>query len=103
MKQVYLKIKTKLYQSWNLAFILENMKDLYLFLPKLLIPSVLSADENAYLMTRTMALWTTINFALFHDINLLKFGKKLPKLDVSQKLAKKLGQINLKYAKEVIK
>ena len=94
---------TKLYQVWNLAFILGNMKDLYLFLPKLLIPSVLSADENAYLMTRTMALWTTINFALIHDVNLFKYGKMLPQLKVDSDVVKALGETNMKYAREALK
>jgi len=53
-----------LYQSWNLAFLMANLDNLDLLLPKLLIPSVLDAEPDDYLFRRGIVLWYVANMAL---------------------------------------
>jgi hypothetical protein len=54
-----------LYESWNLAFVVGNLINHHILLPKLLMPCLLNADPERYLFLRGVSLWTTINFQLF--------------------------------------
>lgn len=55
-----------LYETWNLAFVIGNLDDLQLFLPKLLIPEVIDAPEEIYLYKRGITLWVTANIVLLN-------------------------------------
>ena len=90
---------TRLYETWNLAFITANMQSLQLFYPKLLIPQVLCAESNDYMFNRALSLWTSINFYL------LTKASKRPETELSGKeaLARRWGEINLGYAREYVK
>ena len=59
----------KLYESWNLAFILSNLEDLYILIPKLMTPSVLTAKPEYYITTRIASLWLSINHILLRRLN----------------------------------
>ena len=90
---------TRLYETWNLAFITANMQSLQLFYPKLLIPQVLCAESNDYMFNRALSLWTSINFYL------LTKASKRPETELPGKeaLARRWGEINLGYAREYVK
>ncbi len=90
---------TRLYETWNLAFISGNMDNLDLLYPKLLIPSVLNAPAPEYLFNRALSLWSAINFYLFRKAN----GQLEIKLPLSSEIAQLWGEINLKYAQQYIK
>ena len=76
------------YLTWNLAFITGNQGDFDLLLPKLLIPSVISADPEQFMFRRVYSLWLSINFCLFRNLqgnskkaskDQLEFGKLFAK------------------------
>jgi hypothetical protein len=54
-----------LYTTWNMAFVLGNLDNLELILPKLFIPSLIDAKSENFLGVRFISLWLTINFAIF--------------------------------------
>jgi hypothetical protein len=89
------QIWVSLYESWNFAFITGNMKNMDIYYPKLLIPSVLLAESNHYIFYRGLALWPTLNFELFRKIE----GGEDLETPNSQELTEKWGEINLKHAK----
>ena len=84
-----------LYESWNLAFMTGNLTDPQILFPKLLIPQVLDAKPEEYLLNRSMALWMTINFDLFHKM------EKKPEVVIPghEQLARRWGEINAQYGK----
>ena len=92
---------TELYQSWNLLFVLSNLEDPQLLVPKLLVPSLTSADSESYIYRRTLALWITIQTYLFtkHE------GTPGPELELDPARvaeAKQLwGRINRKYSERL--
>ena len=54
---------TKLYSSWNARFVMTKFYPVSaLVLPKLFIPSVISASPEQYMATRIYSLWLTLNF-----------------------------------------
>ncbi|SHI01139.1 hypothetical protein [Clostridium grantii] len=88
-----------LYETWNLAFITGNLEHLQLLYPKLLIPSVIGAEQDEYLITRSAALWLS---TLFHQFAALNRRENAPVPNKAE-LAKLWGKINLKYAEELAK
>jgi hypothetical protein len=82
-----------LYESWNLAFMTGNMANPQILFPKLLIPQVLDAKPEEYLLNRSMALWMTINFDLFHKM------EKKPEVLIPghEQIARRWGEINAQY------
>jgi hypothetical protein len=82
-----------LYESWNLAFMTGNVTDPQILFPKLLIPQVIDAKPEEYLFNRSMALWMTINFDLFHKMD------KKPEVVIPdhEQLARCWGEVNAKY------
>jgi hypothetical protein len=84
-----------LYESWNGAFILGEIEDLPLVLPKLFIPSVLGASPQKYVEARTYSLWLTLNALLFKELK----GKTVHQMDPSSSVASLFwGSINERYA-----
>ncbi|HEY9843217.1 MAG TPA: hypothetical protein V6D23_22295 [Candidatus Obscuribacterales bacterium] len=84
-----------LYETWNMAFILSELDDLHILFPKLLIPSVLSANKENYLATRVMALWLSINTIMFRKLDHVEAVKGPAH---KAEMAKAWGEINKKYA-----
>lgn len=88
-----------LYEAWDMAFVLGNMKNLDLMFAKLLIPSVLSARSENYLVSRSVSLWTVINTVIFRKI---KRGHDFEGPDNSDEMAREWGRINEGYARELV-
>ncbi len=89
-----------LYESWNLAFMLSEIQNLDLLLPKLLIPSVINAEPVNYLQARVVSLWISIN-----NVIIRKCSDKPEVTGPSHKeeMARAFGRINKKYALELAK
>lgn len=93
-----------LYTSWNTAFVLGNLNDLDIILPKLFIPSIIDAKNDNFLGVRFISLWLTIHFTIFRKANKLEItGPKNKK-----EMAEALAEINKKYSlniteKEILK
>ncbi len=99
IKQYFTKGWSSLYETWNLAFVLGNLDDLNIILPKLLIPSVIGAHEEDYLYNRGLSLWVTINLNLLHNLH-KKESAALPE-SIKKPLTQEWGRINKEYAKTV--
>jgi hypothetical protein len=54
-----------LYESWNMCFVLSDLHDIHLILPKLFIPSQIDAKPYDYIFNRALSLDCVINFYLF--------------------------------------
>lgn len=90
---------TSLYTSWNMAFVLGNLRDLDIIFPKLFIPSILNAESENFLGARFISLWLTINHAIF---------RKARKIEITgpenkHEMANAWSKINKKYALELAK
>lgn len=84
-----------LYETWNMAFIMGELDDLQILYPKLLIPSVLSAEKENYLTSRVLALWLSINTLMFREMD----GVEAVAGPANKaEMAKAWGEINKKYA-----
>ncbi len=86
-----------LYETWNLAFCLGNLAYMSVLLPKLLIPAVIDAEPERYLITRSAALWMS---TLFHQFAMLS-GRENVVVPNSRELALLWGKVNVKYAGEL--
>lgn len=95
MQYVYSEQWTALYHLWNLIFILGNLDNLHLLLPKLIIPAVANAESNDYLFMRSLALWTSLNFSLFAKLE----QKENVNFANVKEIAKIGGRISFNYAK----
>ncbi|MEA1936729.1 MAG: hypothetical protein U9N04_01285 [Patescibacteria group bacterium] len=83
-----------LYTSWNMAFVLGNLDNLELIMPKLFIPSLIDAKSENFLGVRFISLWLTINFGIF---------RKSDKIEIlgpenKSEMTKTWANINKKYA-----
>ncbi|MBF0441592.1 MAG: hypothetical protein HQK54_06780 [Oligoflexales bacterium] len=87
-----------LYESWNMAFVIGNLSNLELLLPKLLIPSVVNATEEDYIFNRGLSLWVTINMHLF-----AKISGRDEQFPSSKNVAKEFGKVTLSYSKQYVK
>ncbi len=88
-----------LYESWNMCFILSDMHDLHLILPKLFIPSQIDAKPHDYIFTRALSLDCVINFYLF------RLFDKVPHVESPAKcseIAKLWGAINKQHCNRYI-
>ncbi len=83
------------YVTWNLAFVLGDLDELDLLIPKLLIPSVLNAKSEHFLGARGIALWLSINNFLFR---LRDHAGTVSGPENKQEMANAWGAINKKYA-----
>jgi len=88
-----------LYETWNLAFCTGNLAYLQMLYPKLLIPAVIDAENNEYLITRSAALWLS---TIFHQFAALNRKADAP-VPYKKELAKIWGKVNLNYAAELAK
>lgn len=88
-----------LYETWNLAFVLGNLVDLPIILPKLLVPSVINAEPDEYLYYRGLALWVTTNCILQKRLHGIKPIKTPP---LFKTIAHVWGEINVKYAEKFV-
>lgn len=99
LKQYFIPHWSPLYETWNLAFVLGSLNNLNIILPKLLIPSVIDAQEEDYLFYRGISLWITINLHLLHTLH------KKPTVEFPSEIRKPLvalwGTINREYAESV--
>ena len=68
-----------------------------MYLPKLLIPSVIDAEPDKYLFNRALALWTSINFQYFAKLK----GNPDVEFKNREQIAHVLGDINYKYARDL--
>ena len=84
-----------LYQSWNLAFMLGNLKNFPLLVPKLLIPCVMNTPPPRYLYARSTSLWVTVNLMLF--ARQAGIAKELPG---TAQLAACWGAVNARFARQ---
>lgn len=85
----------KLYETWNLAFVLSELDDLHVLFPKLLIPSVLCADSETYMGNRILALWLCINTLMFKRLDGVDEPDEVP---MRREMAEAWGAINKKHA-----
>lgn len=86
---------TSLYLSWNMAFILGELKNLHYLFPKLLVPSLLCAQSDNFLGARIVSLWASINTAL-----LLHFhrSERVEGPAERREMAAVWGEINRRHA-----
>ena len=89
----------KLYIAWNLVFVFDNLEDLQVIAPKLLIPSVLSAKPENFMQTRIPSLWLTLHHVVTRS---LKGEDKVATTKKKKQIAEALGRINKKYALKII-
>lgn len=84
-----------LYITWNMAFVLGNIRNVHLLLPKLFVPQVLAAPPAEFLTNRIHSLHATTHLALFAR-------KKFPAgyfIPGREALARQWGAINLRHAR----
>lgn len=88
---------TELYETWNLAFVVGNLDNLDLVLPKLLFPGIVNAKPEEYLFHRGLSLWITIQSYLLHNL------KKRPPIQLESNLKDELvtlwGKVNKDFSK----
>jgi hypothetical protein len=84
-----------LYGSWNAAFLLGNVDDFALIVPKLFIPALLHAETHDYVKVRTFSLWLTLNALLFRQLE----GRAIAvRGSASRHAAKAWGDVNRRHA-----
>lgn len=87
-----------LYTTWNMAFTLGYVDELDLVFPKLVIPSLLNAENHIFISARCISLWLIMNFDYFRKVD----GKKSVSGPRNKKMmAEAWGRINKKYAIEL--
>lgn len=87
-----------LYTCWNMAFTLGYVDDLDLVFPKLILPSLLNAENHIFISVRCISLWFIMNFEYFRKVD----GKKSISGPRNKKImAQAWGKINKKYAIEL--
>jgi len=62
-----------LYITWNMAFVLGNLKNVDIIFPKLLIPSIINAEGDNFIGARIISLWMTINHDIFRHYEKTEF------------------------------
>ncbi len=85
---------TSLYTSWNMAFVLGDIDNLDIVMPKLVIPSIIGAKPENYIGARIISLWLTVHHAFFR----LAEKKNLNGPKNREEMTKAWGEINKKYA-----
>jgi len=83
----------RLYETWNLAFVIGNLEYMDIILPKLIAPRVLLADNSAYIYERVIALWMTIQFYLMASLQKVPHGQ----FTGQKQLATLWGKVNSRY------
>lgn len=88
-----------LYESWNMAFVVSQLDDLHLILPKLFIPSQIDCKPEEYLFNRTMALNNVVNFNLFRKLDHVV---AVPAPENRRDIAQTWGAINKQHALDYV-
>jgi hypothetical protein len=84
-----------LYVTWNMAFLLSELDELDLILPKLFIPSVINAKPEKFMGKRAVSLWIAMNFDFFREVGgITHVSGPLNRREMAQAW----GAINKKYA-----
>ncbi|MBT3409001.1 hypothetical protein HN415_10095, partial [Candidatus Woesearchaeota archaeon] len=86
-----------LYITWNMAFILNDLDDLDLLFPKLLIPSIINSESQNFLGVRIISLWLSVNHVFYRKYDKNKVKGPVNRSEMAQAWAK----INKKYAFEL--
>lgn len=86
-----------LYESWNIAFVVGNLTNPGIILPKLFIPCVINVEPENYLFNRGLSLWTTINFQFFAR----RKGMALV-MPNHEAIAALWGEVNRRYAERLM-
>jgi len=88
-----------LYITWNMSFMLGNVNNLDIMLPKLIIPSIIAAEDENFLGARIISLWLSVNHYFYRKYD------KGENVDIPNqiKMAKAWGNINKKYAFKLAK
>lgn len=103
IQQVFAPGWTELYESWNLAFVLANLDNLDLLLPKLLVPSVLAAEPEDYLFRRGAILWFSANITLFALVRAHAAGtERAQPIPRMPDLAERWGGLNAEHARGLL-
>lgn len=89
-----------LYESWNMSFVVSDLHDLHLILPKLFIPSQIDAKPKDFIFNRGLSLDTAINFYLFRVFDNIEHVKQPEK---SREIAQLWGAINKQHCMRYIK
>jgi hypothetical protein len=88
-----------LYITWNMAFVINNVNDWDILLPKLLIPSIIGSESENFIGARIISLWLTVNHGFYRTYD--KKSVSAPKN--KNEMAKAWGEINKKYAFDLAK
>ncbi len=88
-----------LYITWNLAFVVNNVDDWDIVLPKLLIPSIIASKPENFLGARIISLWLTVNHVFYRMYE----KKSIPAPENKYEMALAWGEINKKYAFDLAK
>ncbi len=90
---------SSLYTTWNLAFVVGNLKNLDLLIPKLLIPSLFNAKKDDFMGVRGISLWLSINHVLFRTCEKREMAGFKNKVEMAHAWEK----INREYSINIIK
>jgi len=82
-----------------MAFVINNVDNWDIVLPKLLIPSIIGSEPENFLGARIISLWLTLNHAFYRTYD--KKSVSAPKN--KNEMAKAWGKINKKYAFDLAK
>lgn len=87
------------YITWNMAFMLGNVNNPDLMMPKLFIPSIIGAKNENFLGARIISLWLSLNHYFYRK------NDKGKDVDIKNhiEMAKAWGKINKKYAFDLVK
>jgi hypothetical protein len=82
-----------------MAFVLGNLKNVDIILPKLLIPSIINAKSDNFMGARIISLWMTINHDIFRHYDKKEFLGPTNKTE----MAIAWSRINKNYAFDLAK
>jgi len=83
-----------LYVTWNMAYVLNELDDLDIIFPKLLMPSILNAKSENFMGVRFISLWLSLNHGFFRMYD----KKKVLGPNNKRIMATAWSKINKKYA-----
>lgn len=83
-----------LYITWNMAFLINNVDDWDIVLPKLFIPSIIDSEPENFLGIRIISLWLTVNHVFYRMYN----KKSISVAKNKKEMAQIWGDINKRHA-----
>lgn len=85
---------TSLYTAWNLTFLISNLDELDILIPKLFIPSLIDSKPENFIGVRAISLWLSVNHFFFR-----RYDKRTISGPVfKEEMARAWGEITKKYA-----